>query len=369
MSGQPLPTGLHLAWLPLVPRPRPPCLPLPERIRQLYQLATQPNTGGTATRLTQAAEVCNKAALIASDAGLPELARALCWRQQEIFQQAGPPPGTGKLALQPVLNLARQLIRDGDGQAAYRMLHVLYQAACQGHDAVIDGRTISLARLTATPTDRRTISTLLWAALLADGTRALILAGRWREAVERAMVHRGVGTRLLDGRQTTILALALSGDINQATLLVEKSTITQPWEQAIHDLLKVLCQQLSGTHAEQDTAAMVTSALTLLGRPDPNTVVFRARTALTALALTPSPQPADDLHAGLIRAAASDAHVARDVLTSSVLPTTLTNGQHHQLTRLLHASGLGTGAIPPPLSNTLMAAVEVAENELYEFLT
>src|SRR3954447_11179759 len=105
-------THITLAWFPLVQRPRPPAVPRQARVRQLPELIAQPGDD----QLTRAAEVCNKAALIASDCGLPDLARTLCWRQHEVFQAARPlTASTAKLAMQPVLNVARQLIRDGDG--------------------------------------------------------------------------------------------------------------------------------------------------------------------------------------------------------------------------------------------------------------
>jgi hypothetical protein len=68
--------------------------------------------------LTRAAEACNLAALIASDCGMPGLARDLCWRQYGVFAQARiRDETTAKLALQPLINLARLHIRDGDGDA------------------------------------------------------------------------------------------------------------------------------------------------------------------------------------------------------------------------------------------------------------
>jgi hypothetical protein len=222
-TGRQLTAGTALAWFPLVQRPRPPGLPLEARIRQLRELAARPGDGdGDGDgRIIRAAEVCNKAALIASDCGLPELARALCWRQHEVFDHARPlPASAAALALQPLLNLPRQLIREGDGHGAYAMLQALYHAARDRTDAVIDGRSVNLHNVTCAPDDHKTICTRVWAALLADGTRALTQAGRWREAAEHAATHRGVGLRLLDGRQVIILALAQNGQADQAAALV-----------------------------------------------------------------------------------------------------------------------------------------------------
>src|SRR6266436_5439413 len=75
---------------------------------------------------TRAAEACNLAALIASDCGMHSLARDLCWHQVSAFAQADiQDEATAKLALQPLVNLARLHIRDGDGDAGYQLLESL----------------------------------------------------------------------------------------------------------------------------------------------------------------------------------------------------------------------------------------------------
>ena len=103
---------------PLVPRTRPACRALDvraARVRDLARLADQ----HTSESLVRAAEAHNLAALITSDCGLPAVARKLCWRQSRIFLAFGPfNSATAKLALQPLVNLGRLLLRDGDGTAA-----------------------------------------------------------------------------------------------------------------------------------------------------------------------------------------------------------------------------------------------------------
>jgi hypothetical protein len=100
---------------PLLPLPKPVCRALETRIalvRECADMASQ----GTEDPLVRAAEAQNLAALIASDCGLPELARDLCWQQFEVFLTVRPlNTATAKLALQPLINLARLLIRAGDG--------------------------------------------------------------------------------------------------------------------------------------------------------------------------------------------------------------------------------------------------------------
>jgi hypothetical protein len=122
--------GTSLAWFPLVLRERPPGRPLEARIAELTRLAEPDGNAPSRARITQAAEVLSKAALIASDCGLPDLAHALCDQQFELFTQARPwTAWLPRLAVQPLLNVARQLIRDGHGDDAYAMLDSLHGAA------------------------------------------------------------------------------------------------------------------------------------------------------------------------------------------------------------------------------------------------
>jgi hypothetical protein len=192
-----------LAWFPLVPRPRPPGLPLEARVAELATLATSAEHGNLQEKATRAAEVLNKAALIASDCGIPALARELCHRQYDLLAQSAPLPSWAvRLAMQPVLNIPRQLIRDGHGDNARAVLETLHAAALSRATAVIDGMRIDFGTLTSTTDGRKEACTLTWTALLADGTRALAQAGRWKEAADHAAAYRGTGARLLDaGKQ------------------------------------------------------------------------------------------------------------------------------------------------------------------------
>lgn len=268
--------GPALTWLPLVARPRPPGLPLKTRIAELTSLATRLGEGPRHERVSQAAEVLNKAALIASDCDMTGMARGLCHSQHELFDRARPLPGwASQLALQPLLNIPRQLIREGRGHEAYAMLQTLYHAARGRTTAVVDSRLVNLSTITCAPDDHKTVCTLIWAALLADGTRALTLAGRWKEAASHAAAHRGTGQRLLDGRQATILALALEDQAGEAAAMVEQSTITEPWEHAVQSLLRVLCLRTAGTLTGHDVAVMLADASNLARERDRSTTVMR----------------------------------------------------------------------------------------------
>lgn len=360
-----------LAWFPLVERHRPPGLPLKTRITELRDLAAQPGTGDPHQQMIQAAEICNKAALTASDCGLPELAHALCWSQHEVYTTARPlPAATVKLALQPLLNIPRQLIREGRGEAAYALLESLFRAARDQTDTVISGRTVNLTHLTSDSGGHRTICTLVWAALLADGTRALAQAGRWQQAAEQAARHRGIGSRLLDGRQITILATVLNGETSKARSLVEQSTPSDLWEKPVQNLLRVLCGRAAGTVPEEYVNTMLTTTLALLQQTLPATAVFRTRAGLAALDLAEDhngPQKSQ-LRAEVIANARRDAYAAREALTHRQLSSTMTKHQRQELVQLVEAAGLDAGLISAPLQRDLTTAVSAAERRLRNLL-
>jgi|HubBroStandDraft_1064217.scaffolds.fasta_scaffold03125_4 hypothetical protein len=360
-------TPVVLTWFPLVVRPRPPGLPLEARITELTGLAAEPASGTARERASRAAEVLNKAALIASDCGMPALARDLCHRQRALFDQATPLPGWAiRLALQPILNIPRQRIREGQGQDACAMLETLYQAARQRTSAGIDGQTVDLSAITRTPEDHKTVCTLIWAALLADGTRALALAGRWKEAADHAATHRGTGKRLLDGRQAAILALLHDGQRGKAADMVEQATITSPCEHAVQALLRVLCLHPASPNAGHHAGTMLAAARTVLEDPDRSTALARARIGMTALDLAPSSGHlrTRPLREALITTASNDGYVARDMLAHHHACQSLTAAQHRDLRNLVQASGLGAGTIPRRLHDQLMTAVDRAENTL-----
>ncbi|MEU4656824.1 hypothetical protein AB0G32_23315 [Streptomyces sp. NPDC023723] len=355
-----------LAWFPLVQRPRPPAIPLTARIHQLTDLAEHPTTGDTHQQATRAAEICNKAALIASDCALPDLARHLCWSQYEVFDQARPlPTWAVELALQPLLNIARQLIREGDGNNAYAMLDALFHAARARTSTEAAGRTVNLHTLTSSADGHRIARTLLWAALLADGTRALAQAGRWREAADAAAAHRGVGARLLDGRQITILALAQQGRHDEATALIENSRPAEPWEEVVQSLLRVACRDadsVPATHIDD----MLTAVLALRQQPPAGTTVFRSRAGITALVLAAArtDERIPLLQADILAMAHTDGYTARDALAQPQLRRVMTADQHQALTSLVRTTGLGAGTMPKPLRGDLMRAVRMGKGWL-----
>jgi hypothetical protein len=326
-------------------------------------LAASVERGTRQEQVTRAAEVLNKAALIASDCGVPALARVLCRRQCELFALRAPLPGWAvRLALQPVLNMPRQLIRDGHGDDALALLQALHQAALNRASAVIDGMPIDFGGLSSMADGYRDACTLTWTALLADGTRALAQAGRWREAASHAAAYRGVGTRLLDGRQAAILALLADRQATEAVEMVEQSAVTESWEHAVRAVLRVLCQHVAGESNLFGIATMLDAASTLMGVQDPATAVSRARIGMLSLGLAGPDDTAGTLavHAALIAAGNADGYVARDLLATQFL----TSAQRSRLQAVVDACGLDAGAIPGYLHDDLTRSADCAEAAL-----
>ncbi|MEV0396906.1 hypothetical protein [Polymorphospora rubra] len=82
----------------------------------------------------------NRAALIASDCGLHNLATDLCWQHVARSPHWPLDAATARLTLEPVVNLARLAIRAGDGDGAHRLLDSLYDGVTRRVDIAIDGR-------------------------------------------------------------------------------------------------------------------------------------------------------------------------------------------------------------------------------------
>jgi hypothetical protein len=177
------PHGPIAQRFPLVARFRPACLPLPERIRALLDLA---DTAVKETNQGLASAVYNQAALIASDLDLPDLAREMCHQHAAAYLHACPLPGMSAIrGLEPVVNLARLQIRAGHADEGRQRLLNLHKAVETGTAARFEGVNVP-ADLTATGEDRQEVRAWLWRVLLADGTRTLTTEGR------RAM-GRGAG--------------------------------------------------------------------------------------------------------------------------------------------------------------------------------
>jgi hypothetical protein len=357
--------------IPLVCRNKPPGLPLQARIAELTALTVEPPGADHHQRVARASGALNFAALIASDTGLPDIAADLCWRQHKIFTEGGTlTQDIAVMALMPLVNIARLLIREGDGNAAYELLQQLYRAAQQRSAAVIRDHEINLAPLIQNHHDHRKICTELWVTLLIDGARALAREGRWTEAAEAMTVHRGIGNRLLDGRQLKIMALLQEGLNEQAISVIDSTVPTEPWENTVAALLRIACRTEGSPPARQELDHTVRETLALVAQPEPMTAVFRARLGLTALDLTAN-QPTPDtsrLRSAVIDVAASDAYAARDVLHHHTTRSQMTAHQEQEIIAVLAASGLGARDLSSAHMDALTAAVHKAEDRLRDLL-
>ena len=354
--------------IPLVCRPKPPGIPLDQRIAALTGLAVQPAGMGRQQLVARASGVLNLAALIVSDAGLPDLASELCWRQYEIFAAgASLDEEIAVMALMPVVNIARLLIREGDGSGAFDLLQRIYRAAQVCGTATICGHRIDMSRLIRAGGSHRRICTELWIALLTDGARALARAGRWTEAAEAMAAHRGIGNRLLDGRQIMIMSLAERGLIDQAMAMIDSSSLDEPWENTVAALLRVGCRPEASPAPQDELERAVRQSLALVTHTsEPTTAVFRVRVGLTALDLAAGRSAPDvgDLQAAVFEAARFDAYAARDVLGHPTLCSRLTRHQRCELNELLGAAALGTKSLPADQMRALTVAVRDGEAQL-----
>ncbi|WP_218039247.1 hypothetical protein [Streptomyces caniferus] len=353
--------------IPLVCRSKAPALPLDDRITHLNALSIAPAGASHHDLVARACGVLNYAALIASDVGMPALAADLCWRQHQVFAAAGRLTGdVAVMSLMPLINVSRLLTREGDGEAAYNVLARLYRAAQKRGAAEIHGRTVDLWALTDTDANHRKVCQELWVTVLVDGARALARIGRWTEAADIMAKHRGIGRRLLDGRQLQIMALMERGLDQQARDTIDTTVPTEPWEHAIAALLRLHCRPAVSPAPQQELDLALQGAAALIATPDPSTAAFQTRAGLTALDLahdrtSPHTPPLQDAVANV---AILDAYSARDVLNHSVTRPHLTSTQMQKLGAVLTASGLGTGQLSTTHMQTLTEAVDKAEVDL-----
>ncbi|MGW1588515.1 hypothetical protein [Streptomyces sp. NPDC002386] len=361
------PYGPIAQRFPLVARFRPACLPLPERVRALVDLA---DNAVKRTDQGLASAVYNQAALIASDLDLPELAREMCHQHAAAYLYACPLPGMSAIrGLEPVVNLARLQIRAGHPDEGRQRLLNLYKAIETGTAARFEGVNVP-ANLTATGEDRQEVRAWLWRVLLADGTRTLTAEGRWPEALAHIGAHHGIGKRMLDGRQVAVLAALVAGDTARAAALLADTMPGDPWEQAVTACLTVLCRRDAGQPTDGHLADLVTA---YLGRKaEPGMTVFDTRLGLTVLDAFGS---ADALAAhriveGLHRRTTDteDGYAARETLAHPLFTEIATDRQMQDCRVLVRACALGSGTLPNELRGKLTAALRTSDRVIRESL-
>lgn len=359
------------ARFPLLPRSRPPGQRLSYRVNEIGELAQSAKRERDENRATRASEALNKAALIASDCGLADLARELCWRQFDIFHTTAPLAGqAAKMALQPLVNVGRLATRGGDGDRAYAIFDSIYDAVTNQAKRNIDGREIDFENFVAGSQQHQELRRFAWTILLADGTRALAQAGRWTDAVQHLQRYRGIGKRLLDGRQAAILSRAIDGDCDAAIDMIKDSATPEPWEHAVSTCLHTLCLRLGNNRSNAEAEAMVSAYFQL--EPPPEHQVFRTRLGLCVI----------DLAAGVDRAAVPrviervnqevvatvDAHLAWDLLGHELCRSALSEHDLDTLVETVESSGLRSGTMPSHLLDALLTSAKVGEEQLSDAL-
>lgn len=352
---------------PLVCWSRPACPALPVRVQEIADFAADAEQQGD-RGIAEAAHVLNKAALLASDCGLTDLARDLCWQHIDIYRSPGRTLTVPEAAylLEPVHNLARLQIRADAGEQALQLLNAMYRAVSASTDLTVDGQALPIARLVGTREEHGTLRRWVWLQVLTDGIRALALAGRWDDAVRHAMAHKGIGLHLMEGRQAAIIAHLLDGRFLDARAILDESTPTQLWEEQVASCLRVMCADPSEAPAGRHVAAMVAQYLD--SELIPGYAVFRSRLGLTVATIAGITDP-DTTTRIVTRVAAEaiaavDGYAARDVLSTPHDRVGVTHEQREALSSLLVASGLGAGTLPEPLLDSLTRAVETAKEVL-----
>lgn len=354
------PHGPIAQRFPLVARFRPACLPLPRRVGALADLA---DTAVKKTDQGLASAVYNQAALIAADLDLSDLAREMCHQHAAAYLDTCPLPGMSAIrGLEPVVNLARLQIRAGLGDDGRQRLLDLYEAVGSGAAARFEGIAVP-ADLTATDEDRHEVRAWLWRVLLADGTRTLTTEGRWAEALTHIEAHRGVGKRMLDGRQVAVLAALVEGDTASAGALLAATIPGDPWEQAVTTCLSVLCRRNAGQPVDVYLADLVTTYSER--KSEPGMTVFDTRLGLTVLdAIGPANAPVAHLIVDVLHRRTTDAqdgYAARENLAHPLFTAIATDRQAQDCRALTRACALGAGTIPDELQEELTAALRASD--------
>lgn len=344
---------------PLVARPRPACLPLPTRVDGLVNLA---EAAAAKKDPALAATVFNQSALLASDIGLPSLARTMCHQHASAYLHASPLTVSAAIrALEPVINLVRLHIRAGRGDDGRNRLLALYEAVTAGRSAHFEGVTVP-ADLTSTDEERREVRAWLWSVVLADGTRTLTNAGRWADALAHIEQHRGIGRRMLDGRQVAVLATLTSGATPAAQALLKETAPGEPWEQAVTACLTVLCRQTLGQPVNQQLPTLVEE---FIQRPaGDGLTVFNTRLGLTILGAVGSPGPAARrIVSGLYRRVlhATDGYAARDCLSDAVFAALATEEQSGTCRKIVRECALDARALSGAHAAALTDALHISD--------
>jgi hypothetical protein len=354
--------GAAIRRFPLLGRPRPDCPPLPQRITEIIDLT---NVAGQKVDrgIDEAAHAFNKAALIASDAGMTDLAHDLCRQHIDAYCNVDRPLTffEARYMLEPVINLARLQIRADHGEPAVLLLKAVYEAVTKRTDLEIADRTLPTADLVGEPAERRKLLQWLWLQLLGDGIRALAMANRWTDAADHARAYNGIGNHLMEGRQALIVAECALGNLAEGRKILNHTLLTQPWEQQVASCLQLLCAT-----PDTDPENLLANAMRRLATPPPTTnyASYHARVGLTLSILTNGirPEAAPRLLHRTARLAinSTDGYAARDMLSFRDPIEGISARQTSELTRIAQHAGLGIGELPEPALQSIARVADAA---------
>lgn len=345
---------------------------LTARAEEVKACAEKSTRGGPLVdRINLACASWNLAALIASDCGLADLATELCLRQLLLFQGAWPVTGDTAIAgLQPIVNLVRLTARAGDPHAAYQQLIGVHRAVHDGGTVAVHGHPVDLTGFTTKATLNH-IRPWFHDLLLDDGTRLLVAAGHWHEAAEHATAYDEQPERLSGSRQARVVASLHTGALDTANSLIDKATITEPWEEAVAQVLRHYADRLAGRATAKGFAAAALAVRDGLEPDPPHLRMFRVRLVLATLDLVP--EGCEALARPLYDAIVSDTTQARDAYAARAIlrhPGPLASERsRHELEAIVDDGGLGQGALPESVLSTMMRAVSTAEASLAQCLT
>ncbi|SDD86942.1 hypothetical protein [Glycomyces harbinensis] len=345
-------------WFPLVPRARPLCAPLDKRIAAVSTMAER------ARNATEAAAALNLTALITSDIGAHDLARDLCWNQFLVFAKHAPLNAErAVLAMEPIINLARLATREGDGDRAHHILDQALTAATDHISTWIDQREVDVAAMAVDRHGRNAMQEKLWIAFLSDGARALTRAGRWTEARQAAERCSGIGNRLLDGRQTAIIATIAADETDATQALIASTEVIEPWEEALITYFE-MCSSAALRDSPDAKSRLLIDQIVGLALPQEQQL-FQVRLGLSVLELACLGRAASELAAtfGPIAMRDGDAYAARDLLSSPTFRRSIDPAGAAHLAEVLHRSGLEQGA-EPALRERLELIADVAVAQL-----
>ncbi|WP_017578567.1 hypothetical protein [Nocardiopsis kunsanensis] len=185
-----------------------------------------------------------------------------------------------------------------------------------------------------------------WSVYLGDGMRALAAQGRWQDAAEQARLLGGVGQRLFDGRQVTVLARLAGGEAAPALRLVEESEVHEPWERCVQLILRLRCDQ------EAEGADELVENIRTLETP-----LFATRAGLTAFALLIRDRRLTErLLLWLIETASKDGYAASDLLDGT--GADLLGTQRKSLAGSCAKAGLGPNTLPEQLLSQVRRALQ-----------